>query len=61
MKARHLIVLSLFLSLSAFLILTSAQYVQCQHEHPNEPLDFSGVYNILLSPFQTHQTHQRLE
>lgn len=45
MKARNpdVIVALLFFSLSSFLILTPSEYVQCQHSHPDECLDLSGI------------------
>lgn len=50
MKGGHLIVLLIFLSLSAFLILTPAEYVQCPHEYPDECLDFSGIHKHSIKP-----------
>ncbi len=57
MKVRHLIVSLIFLSLSTFLILTPAEYVQCQHEHPDECLDFSGIHKHSAKPISGPNLH----
>ncbi len=57
MKTRHLIVSLIFLNLCAFLILTPAEYVQCQHEHPDECLDFSGIHKHSVKPISGPNLH----
>ena len=42
MKAKHPFVSLIFLNLSSFLILTTAEYVQCRGEHP-DCFDFPGT------------------
>ncbi len=44
---------SILLALTSFIILTSAEYIQCTDSHPDEFLDSLVIYKIRTSkPFQ---------
>jgi hypothetical protein len=53
MKTERLIVSLLFLTLSVFLVLTPAEYVQCRDEHPDECFDVFGVLKHPVNSIQT--------